>query len=219
MRASMIVAVQALARTLPARLKELSVPLEDRPCGWPGCRRTVAPRSRSCSPPSSSSRSGRRSARSAAIRRSACALGSEDADRALRPGLDRRRSRPRRFATPCERAARYKQLTCPEEIRIVARGERVARSSSRGLRAEEAEPARAGRPVLRLDPDHRPARHRRSPLAPRAVELDARRAHREMYEAHFGCRVKFTRGRATRSSSPRPISSARSSRTTRICWR
>ena len=93
------------------------------------------------------------------------------------------------FRDACERAARYKQLTCPEEIRIVPRGGDQA-VQFKWTRAAEAEPSvlvdlcfawilNIGRRGTGL------------PIAPRAVELTRAAQHREIYETHFGCRVKF----------------------------
>jgi AraC-like DNA-binding protein len=93
------------------------------------------------------------------------------------------------FRDACERASRYKQLTCPEEILLVARGNEHA-IQFKWTRAAEAEP-----PVLvdlcfawMLNIGRRGTG---LPLTPRSVELTRAARHREVYESHFGCRVKF----------------------------
>jgi len=95
----------------------------------------------------------------------------------------------RSFRDAVERLSRYKQLTCPEEIRSVDRGNECAVQFV-WLLAHEKEPpllvdvcfawivAMAQRGIGR-------------PLSPKRVELQRAPAHREMYEAHFRCPVKF----------------------------
>jgi AraC-like DNA-binding protein len=85
--------------------------------------------------------------------------------------------------------ARYKQLTCPEEIRVIERGHECMVQFV-WLQAHEKEPAFlvdmcfawivavASRGVGR-------------PLSPKRVEFQRTPAHREMYETHFRCSVKF----------------------------
>jgi AraC-like DNA-binding protein len=93
------------------------------------------------------------------------------------------------FRDALQRMARYKQLTCPEEIRIAERGDECA-LQFRWLLAEEKEPdflidicfawivvlGRRGTGLL---------------INPKRVELQRTEAHRKMYEQHFQCRVKF----------------------------
>jgi AraC-like DNA-binding protein len=93
------------------------------------------------------------------------------------------------FRDACERASRYKQLTCPEEIRLVPRGGDHA-IQFKWTQAEDAEP-----PVLvdlcfawMLNIGRRGTG---LPITPRSVELTRAAQHRAMYETHFGCRVKF----------------------------
>jgi AraC-like DNA-binding protein len=95
----------------------------------------------------------------------------------------------RSFRDAVERLSRYKQLTCPEEIRLVERGNECAVQFV-WLLAHEKEPpllvdvcfawivsiARRGTGQL---------------LNPKRVELERASAHREMYEAHFHSPVKF----------------------------
>ena len=95
----------------------------------------------------------------------------------------------RSFRDAVERLSRYKQLTCPEEIRVVERGNESAVQFV-WILAHEKEPpllvdvcfawivAMAQRGIGR-------------PLSPKRVELQRAPAHREMYEAHFRCPVKF----------------------------
>src|SRR5499427_3589343 len=95
----------------------------------------------------------------------------------------------RSFRDAARRLARYKQLTCPEEIRLVERDKECAVQFV-WLLAHEQEPpllvdvcfawivAIARRGIGR-------------PLAPKRVEFQRAPAHREMYEAHFRCPVKF----------------------------
>lgn len=88
-----------------------------------------------------------------------------------------------------ERLARYKQLTCPEEILLTERGGE-SRVQFRWLLAEETEPAvlidlcfawvvgiaRRGTGDL---------------VQPKRVELRGLPRHRRTYQAHFGCPVRF----------------------------
>jgi AraC-like DNA-binding protein len=95
----------------------------------------------------------------------------------------------RSFRDALQRMARYKQLTCPEEIRVAERGNECAVQFV-WLMAHKKEPvflvdmcfawivAIASRGV---------GRH----LSPKRVEFQRTPAHREMYEAHFRCPVKF----------------------------
>jgi AraC-like DNA-binding protein len=95
----------------------------------------------------------------------------------------------RSFGDALQRMARYKQLTCPEEIRVVERANECTVQFV-WLQAHEKEPAFlvdmcfawivtiASRGV---------GRH----LSPKRVEFQRTPAHREMYEAHFCCPIKF----------------------------
>ena len=95
----------------------------------------------------------------------------------------------RSFQDAVERLSRYKQLTCPEEIRIVEQGNESAIHFVWTL-AHEKEPS------LLVDTcfawiigigDGGTARR----LNPKRIEFQRAPTHREMYEAHFRCRVKF----------------------------
>jgi AraC-like DNA-binding protein len=93
------------------------------------------------------------------------------------------------FRDALDRLSRYKQLTCPEEIRIVERGNESAVQFV-WLLAHEKEPA------LLVDVcfawivgiGHRGTRR---PFNPKRVDFERAPAHREIYEAHFRCPVKF----------------------------
>src|SRR6266436_876224 len=64
----------------------------------------------------------------------------------------------RSFRDAVERLSRYKQLTCPEEIRLVERGNECAVQFV-WLLAHEQEPPVAGRRLLCMDCCSRSARH------------------------------------------------------------
>jgi AraC-like DNA-binding protein len=95
----------------------------------------------------------------------------------------------RSFRDAVERLSRYKQLTCPEEIRIVKKGNESAVQFV-WLLAHEEEPA------LLVDVcfawivgiGHRGTGRA---LNPKRVELQRPPAHRGMYESHFRCPLKF----------------------------
>jgi AraC-like DNA-binding protein len=95
----------------------------------------------------------------------------------------------RSFRDAVQRLARYKQLTCPEEIRLVERGNECAVQFV-WLLAHEKEP-----PLLVdvcfawiIAIAHRGIGR---PLSPKRVEFQRAPAHRKIYEAHFRCPVKF----------------------------
>lgn len=95
----------------------------------------------------------------------------------------------RSFRDAVERSSRYKQLTCPEEIRLVERGNECA-IQFRWLLAHEQEP-----PLL-VDVCFAwlvalGQRGTGQPMRPRRVDFQRAPTHREMYEAHFRCPVKF----------------------------
>src|SRR6516162_6885642 len=95
----------------------------------------------------------------------------------------------RSFGDALHRMSRYKQLTCPEEIRLVDRGNECAVQFV-WLLAHEKEPS------LLVDVCFAwmvgvVRRGTRRPINPRRVEFQRAAAHREMYEAHFRCPVKF----------------------------
>ena len=95
----------------------------------------------------------------------------------------------RSFRDAVERLSRYKQLTCPEEIRIVKRGNESAVQFI-WLLAHEEEP-----PLL-VDVCFAwivgiGQRGIGRPMNLNRVELQRAPARREMYEAHFRCPVTF----------------------------
>jgi AraC-like DNA-binding protein len=95
----------------------------------------------------------------------------------------------RSFRDALQRMARYKQLTCPEEIRIAERGNECA-VQFLWLLADEREPA------LLIDVCFAwiVAIGRRGTgrlVNPKRVELQRPEMHRKIYEAHFQCPVKF----------------------------
>ena len=95
----------------------------------------------------------------------------------------------RSFEDAVERISRYKQLTCPEAIRVVQRGNESAIQFV-WLLAHEKEPAllvdvcfawivsMAQRGIGR-------------PISPKRVEFQRASVNREVYEAHFHCQVRF----------------------------
>src|SRR5205809_1159245 len=95
----------------------------------------------------------------------------------------------RSFRDAVERLARYKQLTCPEEIRLVERGNESAVQFV-WLLAHEKEPH------LLVDVCFAwivsiGCRGIGRPLIPKRVEFQRPPAHREIYETHFRCPVSF----------------------------
>jgi AraC-like DNA-binding protein len=98
----------------------------------------------------------------------------------------------RSFRDALARMARYKQLTCPEELRVTHLGHH-SRVEFRWLLAKEAEPATlvdtcfAWMLVIAR-------RGTGGPVNPLRVELRREPAHREILETHYGCAVKFRAG-------------------------
>jgi AraC-like DNA-binding protein len=95
----------------------------------------------------------------------------------------------RSFRDALQRMARYKQLTCPEEIRITERGGEC-RVQFDWLLAEGDEP------TLLIDVCFAwvvaiARRGTGSALSPRRVEFKRPEMRRSTYEGHFGCEVKF----------------------------
>jgi AraC-like DNA-binding protein len=95
----------------------------------------------------------------------------------------------RSFRDALERLARYKQLSCPEELRVTERGDE-ARVEFRYLLAQETEP-----PLL-VDIAFSwvvGIAHRGTDgvVRPRRLELRGATGDRAMYESHFGCPAVF----------------------------
>lgn len=97
------------------------------------------------------------------------------------------------FRDAVGRMARYKQLTCPEEIRIRTGKDETAVEFV-WLFAREAEPA----VLVDLCLSWILAIGRRgtgNQVTPRRLELTRPSAHRKLLEAHFGCRAQFAANR------------------------
>jgi AraC-like DNA-binding protein len=88
-----------------------------------------------------------------------------------------------------QRLARYKQLTCPEEIRV-KRGAQEASVEFYYVEATEPQPSLLVDMVLSwiLSVGRQGSDGLVTPLR---VELSRPAQHRSLLEAHFGCRVKF----------------------------
>jgi AraC-like DNA-binding protein len=95
----------------------------------------------------------------------------------------------RSFRDALQRIARYKRLTCPEEIKIAERGDECA-VQFLWLLADHPEPATlvdacfAG--IVAIG-----GRGTGRTVHPKRVEFQRLEAHRKMYESHFQCPVKF----------------------------
>jgi AraC-like DNA-binding protein len=98
----------------------------------------------------------------------------------------------RSFRDSLRRMARYKQLTCPEEIDIVERNGECA-IQFKWLLASEPEPETLI--DLCFAWTVRIGKHGAGPsLNPKRVELRRPEAHRQLFEEHFQCPVKFEAG-------------------------
>ena len=95
----------------------------------------------------------------------------------------------RSFRDAVQRLARYKQLTCPEEIRLVERGNECAVQFVWLLAHEKEPPLLVDLCFAWIVGIGRRGTGR--PLNPKRVELQRAAEHRDMYEAHFRCPVKF----------------------------
>lgn len=95
----------------------------------------------------------------------------------------------RSFGDALEKIARYKRLTCPEEIRIAKRGKECAVEFAWVL-AEQEEPGTLVDTCFAwiVTVGRRGTGRNVSPLR---VEMARPEAHRRIYEKHFGCAVKF----------------------------
>jgi len=95
----------------------------------------------------------------------------------------------RSFRDAVERSSRYKQLTCPEEIRLVERGNECAIQFLWLLSREQEPPLLVDvcfAWIVSLG-----QRGTGRPIRPKRVEFQRASTHRDMYEAHFHCSVKF----------------------------
>lgn len=99
----------------------------------------------------------------------------------------------RSFRDALQRIARYKQLTCPEEIRVHSAGDEASVEIVY-LQAEDVQPDVLVDMVLSwiLAIGQRGTDGQIKPLR---VELTRSRQHRDILESHFGCRVRFNAGR------------------------
>ncbi|HEX2710834.1 MAG TPA: AraC family transcriptional regulator [Candidatus Acidoferrales bacterium] len=95
----------------------------------------------------------------------------------------------RSFRDAIERSARYKQLTCPEEIRLVERGNERAVQFVWLLAHEKEPPLLVDTCFAWIVGIGRRGTGRA--LNPKRVELERAPTQREMYEAHFQSSVKF----------------------------
>jgi len=95
----------------------------------------------------------------------------------------------RSFRDALQRMARYKQLTCPEKIDLLERGNECAVHFTWLLAHEEE-------PTVLVDTCFAwimaiARRGTGRPIRPKRVEFQRAPVHREMFEAHFGCPVRF----------------------------
>ena len=99
----------------------------------------------------------------------------------------------RTFRDAIERAARYKRLMCPEEIKLVNQGDECAILFEWTL-ARDTEPRMLTDMcfawVLSIA-----RRGTGKPLVPLRVEFDRAAGDRALYEKHFSCTVRFKAGR------------------------
>ena len=95
----------------------------------------------------------------------------------------------RSFRDALRRLTRYKQLTCPEEIRLVERGNECAVQFVWLLAHEKEPPFLVDVCFAWIVAVARRGTGR--PLSPKRVELQRVPVHREIYEAHFHCPIKF----------------------------
>jgi AraC-like DNA-binding protein len=99
----------------------------------------------------------------------------------------------RTFEDALQRLARYKQLTCPEEIRV-ERGPQEASVEFYYVEAEEPQPDLLADMVLSwiLSVGRHGADRQ---ITPARVDLARPAKHRALFESHFGCRVRFNADR------------------------
>ena len=124
---------------------------------------------------------------------------SSDPGIGLKLGAEQRleRSHPAAIAVICsrtfrdalERLGRYKQMTCPEEIRVRSKAEEAAVEFFY-VEAKEPQPDMLVDMVLSwiLGVGRRGTDGQ---IAPLRLELMRDVQHRELFETHFGCRVRF----------------------------
>lgn len=96
----------------------------------------------------------------------------------------------RSFRDASQRLSRYKQLTCPEEIRLVEQGKQCSIQFV-WLLAHENEPAFLVDVCFAWIVAVARRGTGRPPLSPKRVEFQRAPVHRELYESHFHCPVRF----------------------------
>lgn len=99
----------------------------------------------------------------------------------------------RNFRDALQRMARYKQLTCPEEIRIHAQGDEAAVEFF-FLEANEKQPDVLVDQCLAWIASIA-RKGTAGQVRPIRVELARAARHREVFETHYACRVRFKAGR------------------------
>jgi AraC-like DNA-binding protein len=99
----------------------------------------------------------------------------------------------RSFRDALQRIAHYKQLTCPEEIRVQTKGDETSVEFFY-LHASEAQPEVLVDLVLSWILSFGRA-GTEGHIKPLRVELARAAANRELLESHYGCRVRFKAGR------------------------
>src|SRR6266851_3901663 len=95
----------------------------------------------------------------------------------------------RSFRDAVQRLARYKRLTCPEEIRLVERGNECAVQFVWLLAHEQEPPLLVDVCFAWIVSIGR--RGTRRQVNPKRVELQRASAHRKIYEAHFQCPLRY----------------------------
>ena len=99
----------------------------------------------------------------------------------------------RSFRDALQRMARYKQLTCPEEIRVHTKGDETTVEFFY-LEAKEVQPDVLVDVCLAWIASIA-RRGTDGQVTPLRVELTRAVRHRELLEEHYGCRVRFKAGR------------------------
>src|SRR5260370_6352565 len=100
-----------------------------------------------------------------------------------------------------QRMARYKQLTCPEEIKITERGDECA-VQFLWLLADRPEPATLVDPCF-ASIAAIGGRGTGRTVHPKRLEFQRPESHRKMYESYFQCPIKFDARHNVRSEERR----------------
>ena len=129
------------------------------------------------------------STRSAAIPRSGSNSEPKNASSAIIPPRSQRSILVPFVTLPCQRLARYKQITSPEEIQITEHGNECA-VQFLSLLTHETQPAAkidcCFAWIVEIG-----SRGTGRTVHPKRVEFQRPESHRKMYESHFRCPVKF----------------------------